>query len=494
MGRHNKWIEKENRNVREIGYYSTPDFVAKYLSKRLLMINPNGEKVLDPCCGKEELLEAFFHRQLQVDGMDIESYKSEYCCSFHLQDFVRFHEKIQRDKANLQEQDYDYYIANPPYNCHEVDFISKNKTTLMKQFSDVGVLNMYSMFISALIDMAKEGALIGLITADSFFTAKGHEKLRRKIVETCAIHEITMCSNDLFHNQAADVRTSIVILQKGKKFQREVVTNNRPLSRTIFEKQLDKQLEMIRIEQHAGISLDELLMANPVDNMEFVIGCPPDIKGLFAGARIADEYKCVTGISTGRDELYLSKEKTGPYTVPFYKNPGRKRFYTENHLYLHKEFLTFDKEIKNFIVRNKPLLFQSGITCSSMGVEFAAARLPKNATYGVNANIICDEDDAWWLLAYLNSDLVTYMVRGVLIRSNMITSGYVSRIPLIAMEERDKTILGSLARKAHDLAQEGHPFEKELKEINQRVNHLSGISVESEEVIGRFKRNLIKST
>ena len=42
-----------------------------------------------------------------------------------------------------------------------------------------------------------------------------------------------------------------------------------------------------------------------------------------------------------------------------------------------------------------------------------------NSTYGVNANIITGDRDTWWLLAYLNSHLVTFMVRGILNRSTV---------------------------------------------------------------------------
>ena len=100
--------------------------------------------------------------------------------------------------SNNMELKYDYFIANPPYNCHEVELIKDNKKDLKKIFSDVGIYNTYSMFISAIIDLAKPNAIIGLITHDSFFTAKYHESLRRKIVKECAIHEITMCPTDLF--------------------------------------------------------------------------------------------------------------------------------------------------------------------------------------------------------------------------------------------------------------------------------------------------------
>jgi len=510
LGRHHKILEIDNIDKRATGYYYTPEFVSQYISKRLLMLHPDGQKVLDPCVGQEELLDEFFRAGKVVDGYDVIQYKENYRCHFRQKDFI----EVYRERMAYREQhqisfddillpeadsitpelDYDYFIANPPYNCHEVDYIKKNKKKLQELFADVGVHNMYSMFISALIDVAKEGALIGLITYDSFFTSKAHTPLREKILQKCSIHEVTMCSNDLFHEQGADVRTSILILQKGKTYQGDVFVSNRPRSRDIFRDQLEHQLERFRTGRNKKYRLSDIILQNPQDNSEFIIECPDDVKVLFANQRLGEAFKCVTGISTGKDELYLSKVREDPFIVPFYKNPGKNRFYTENNLFLHKDFLKFDAEIKNFMVRNKQLLYKPGITCSSMGVEFTACRLPEGAAYGVNANIICDDNDAWWLLAYLNSELVTYIVRGILIRSNMITSGYVSRIPLIPIKDDDKKRLRTLGYQAYEKARDGLPYENILGEINEIVNQNAGISEQTVAMIKTFNEDLIKNT
>src|SRR5690625_2239387 len=343
MGRHTKVMEKENFDKRELGYYYTPDFIASYISKRLLTLHPNGEKVLDPCVGQEELLEEFLVNNKDVDGMDVYSYKKNYTCHFQQKDFIAYYAEMKQQAqltfADMTEPpkaevDYDYFIANPPYNCHEVNYIRDNKKELQALFKDVGVHNMYSMFISAMIDLAKDGAMIGLITYDSFFTAKAHTNLRKKILAECSIHEITMCPNDLLHEQEADVRTSILILQKGKQFQQGVFVNNRPLSKEIFVTQLKDQLTMLTTGQAKKYVLEDMILNGKKDNHEFVIDCPDDIRQLFSNQRLADKFKCITGISTGNDSLYLSKEKKGEFTIPFYKNPGKNRFFTNNNLYL----------------------------------------------------------------------------------------------------------------------------------------------------------------
>lgn len=143
MGRGKKSLIEDNIDKRECGYYSTPHFIAEYIGKRMLEINPNGIKLLDPCCGKEELLREFFLNNKIIDGFDINKYTHEYKCNFKIQDFLKFYEKEKIQKPNKITQDYDYFIANPPYNCHEVDLIKLNKEKLKFLFKDVGIYNTY---------------------------------------------------------------------------------------------------------------------------------------------------------------------------------------------------------------------------------------------------------------------------------------------------------------------------------------------------------------
>ena len=57
MGRFEKVIVNQaGVDKRESGYYSTPEFIADYITKELIALNPTGRKVLDPATGNEELL------------------------------------------------------------------------------------------------------------------------------------------------------------------------------------------------------------------------------------------------------------------------------------------------------------------------------------------------------------------------------------------------------------------------------------------------------
>lgn len=238
MGRHFKTIETHSGiDRRETGYYSTPDFVAEFIAKVLIELNPEGHTALDPCVGQGEMVIPLLNQGLSVDGMDILPFDLPPAINFTQTDFLQYYQqkKLLSILNTPIDLPYDFYLANPPYNCHEVTYIRDNKTRLSRLFGDIGVHNMYALFIAALIDCAKPGALIGLITLDSFLTAKAHQNLRHKILQNCAIHYLLLCSNDLFLDQGADVRTCIMILQKRTDYQGAVKVANRPLTQPDFQ-------------------------------------------------------------------------------------------------------------------------------------------------------------------------------------------------------------------------------------------------------------------
>ncbi|OHD19338.1 MAG: DNA methyltransferase [Spirochaetes bacterium GWD1_27_9] len=491
MGRHKKEIVIDNiLDRRKSGYYSTPKIVADFISYEMLKLNPFGKNVLDPCVGKEELLDTFYNNNKVIYSFDIIDFGNHKKSIFRNEDFIEYYNNLKTPLLFSNNQDkinYDYIIANPPYNCHEVDYIKNNKKYLLEIFSEIGVSNLYSMFLYAIIDIAKEGTLIGIITLDSFLTSYAHKTLREKILTTCSIHHLILCPTDLFLDQNADVRTCIIILQKGKKYQKEILTMNRSDNKKDFYQKLINK-EFIEVD------INDFVLTNERDNREIIIDVPKDIINLFHFDRLGELFSCLTGISTGDDKKYISKEKNDTFIFPFYKNPGTRRFYTEPDGFLHKDFIKLGEKISNFIVRNKNFLFKEGITCSSMGVSFGACYLPPNSTFGVNANIICDNEDIWWLLAYLNSRLVTYFVRGILIRSNMITSGYVSRIPLLPFNEDVKNKLSQISKFAYNNKIKNDKLLESISEIDLIIFNWLNLSDNIIKHINDFCSNLIKRT
>jgi len=231
-----------------------------------------------------------------------------------------------------------------------------------------------------------------------------------------------------------------MILQKGKQFQGKVKISNRPKNTKDLEK-------ILGTKDFLEVDIDDIVLSKKKSANQFIVDIDKDILALFHNPRIGEVFNCITGISTGNDKKYLSKVKKQGFEIPFYKNPGSKKFVTTEDAYLINHFMDESLIVKDFMVRNKRFVFNEGITCSSMGLPFSACYLPKNSTFGVNPNIFTPKEDLLWVLAYLNSHLITYLVRGVLIRSNMVTSGYISQLPIIPFNKEEKDNLTEISKK-----------------------------------------------
>jgi hypothetical protein len=479
MRTNKKIMTHDDIDRRELGYYSTPNTIAKFMFSEMIKINPNGATMLDPCVGKEELIKDIDLTNLKIDGFDIYNHGDYKYCNFEQLNFLDFY--IENKERQLN---YDYYIANPPYNNHEVTYIRDNKIKLAKAYSDVGTYNMYSMFISSLIDLAKNGSVVAIITSDAFLTAKRQYNLRKKINDTCSIHSLILCPKDLFWEQKADVKTCIIILQKGKEFQRKVKTLSRPNNK-------EDLYESLALNRFKEVDCSEIINESSKNNFEYVVGMSNKIKSLFLNKRLGDSFTCICGITTGSDGEYVMMNKQDGFSIPIYRNPGSKKFYCEPNGYLTDDYLLVGEKNKSFMVRNKSFIKREGITCSNIGVSFSACYLPKGSAFGVNPNIFCEnEADIWWLLAYLNSSLVTYLVRGVLIKGT-ISSGYISNVPMIPLSGEIKVKLSTISKK---LVESKNTDPSVLKDAVDKIDDLvftqSNLGEDTVSMIRDFADNL----
>jgi len=487
MARDQKVVEHElGVDRRESGYYSTPPEVANYLARRLIELKPDAKTALDPCVGAEEISMPFSERGIMVTGFDIQRLKESYTCDFSQKDFIEYYRGLNgTDLFGNNSDHFDLYILNPPYNCHEVDYIRKNKASLKQLFPETGAYNMYTMFLDAVIEMADEGDMIGIITADSFLTAKYHAGLRQKMMNKCILHDLLLCPTDLFWDQKADVRTCIMVLEKGTHKAGHLV---RTLQRPEWKEEFFSALQDDKFQY---VSTEGLFLTSPVDNFEFIVGVPDDVQKLFDGDRLGQSFSCVTGISTGDDGKFLRKKPEEGFTVPFYKNPGSQKFYCEPQAYIIDDYLQEPARTKNFMVRNKRFLGKEGICCSSMGVRFSACYLPEGSTFGVNPNIFAG-DDIWWLMSYLNSSLTLYLLRGVLIRGNMVNAGYVSRLPIVNFSAQQRNELEQIAKE--QFLGKSASYNEAIEMIDNIVFAASGLSAESEKLIREFSTSIYKKS
>ena len=429
-------IPNTDFDKREIGYYSTPSYIAEYLVNSMLDLRPNGHTVLEPAVGKEELIQNF-PEAMHIDGYDVYRYKETYeKCTFILQDFI---ETYIKEPQILREKHYDYIIMNPPFVDHEHTYIRNNKEILKENFK-YGISNLFSLFLTAIIDIAENGCVMGVIIPDTLLYSKTYQPIRDYIIQTCSIHQIILCPEAVFRKEGANISPCILILQKGKIFQQHIKILTRLRDRKSFEIAL-------LADALTEINLFDIIV-NVGDHTIFSLNCFPEIRNIINGnPRLGSIYKCCGGVSTGNDKLYTSQKKIKGYTLKFYQNPANQRFFAKPNSFLCDDFIERHKKVPNFIIRNKDTYENPGIACTSIGKRFSAVYLPAKAVHGVNAGIFPPEEDIPWLLAYLNSSLVTYILKSIFARGIMTTIGSVASIPLISFSAAEKIDFAEIVEK-----------------------------------------------
>lgn len=272
-------IDADGEDRRESGYYSTPSFVADFLAHKALGYRPNTRIVLDPCVGKGELTAPFSRVGIGVTGIDLVDRGAGGCNRFVQADFLELAAPASEGSLFDEHSELwqaDIIVANPPYNCHETDYIRSNKRRLVATFGKSTALNMYSLFVRAIINVARPGCLIALVVHDSFLTAVGHKDLRRHLFASCTLLNLHLCPTTLLADQGADVRTCLMILEKGRRSGVMVEVSNRPASVSEF-------CEVLRSADFERRCLNEITLSGEPDNDEIVIGLPAALSTLFDG-------------------------------------------------------------------------------------------------------------------------------------------------------------------------------------------------------------------
>jgi adenine-specific DNA-methyltransferase len=390
------------------------------------------------------------------------------------------------------------------------------------QFQEIGIQNMYSMFIVHAIRSLREGGILCFIVQDSFLTNVYYKNFRKFVLDNCLIHEITLAPRRLFHQRDADVRTAILILEKC------TTTDKADVRAAHVMKLVDRLHDETEYDNPPAANIQHVPQRAfmEMDHHNFFINVPPRIIDviLTTGTKLGDVVQGGTGISTGHDARFLRKtgdvnhnakglqeqEDVGEYQatngnlddhnmewVPFYKNGGCKdAWHYETPYQIKRDWQTPSQQHKDFLARNSSFYFREGITCSSMGIDFSAAYLPPGCLFGVNANFFCDSSQhLFYVLGFLNSLLAKYLIRAVYNRTNMVTAGYLKRLPYIEPDVFIKQAVSQLARSIVEKKQENPNYDFSLlqSEIDALIFQTYGISEQDEARVRKFCANMFES-
>ncbi|MBO8172130.1 MAG: N-6 DNA methylase [Bacillaceae bacterium] len=477
---------------RALGKYATPIKTVDYMVDKVLehIADINHPVILDPAVGDGVFVDRLIHKGIDpsfIHAFDIDPEVVEK--NRHRLPLITIQDFLLADASQ-----YDVIIGNPPYKSkRQSSYIKANRLRLEKQFAEIGVQNLYAMFIYQAFQQLKEGGLLCFIVQDSFLTNVYYTKFRRFLLDNSLIKEILLAPRDLFHHTDADVRTAILTLEKCTGKENEDMRRNNVM-RLVDRLQDEDEYD------HPPDNKVQLCRQNYFCQMEhynFFVNVPLSVihTTLETPLKLGDVTEGGTGISTGHDARFLRKADDIPENeqgnwVPFYKNGGKKdAWYYETPYRIHKDWQTPSTIYRDFMARNASCYFREGITCSSMGIEFSAAYLPEGCLFGVNANLFTrNRDDLFYILAFLNSHLAKYILRAVFNRTNMITAGYVKRLPYI---EPDRVIKQEVVRISKYLVEQRmkdreFPYARYQKKIDRLFYEIYQIPEEDRPVIDVF--------
>jgi adenine-specific DNA-methyltransferase len=448
-------------------------------------------QVLDPSAGEGAFVEALLNKGVpanQITAFEIDPVKVEAIGR-------RYPgvEACAHDTLLDTTRRFDACIGNPPYKSRRnSEYLSSNRKSLEKLYQDIGLYNLYSLFIVNCVRRLYDGGILCFIVADDFMTNRYYTAFRTFLLNSTQIIEILLAPTDLFHPAGADIRTAILTLRKlpPALFSPRLMDNKvRLIDRLPLEDFYDNPpcVQEVIQSEFARMPANSFFVGVPLSLIQLVQNPPSRFGSVAAGA---------TGISTGNDGKYLrrfNEIKDDPSWVPFYKSGKRRPYFYKTDYYIEKDYERNEKD-SNFIIRNRKYFFQEGITCSSVGRRFSASYLPPGCIFGVNANFFFKErGDLFYCLGYLNSRLCHYLARKVLHRSNIVATSFLEELPFKQPNPQTKAKIAELSASIVNelMKNPNYNFEKEQNQIDNIIFELYAIDPETRKEVETFYTNIM---
>jgi type I restriction-modification system DNA methylase subunit len=328
--------------------------------------------------------------------------------------------------------DYDVVVSNPPY------LGSGKMEDTLKQFvrdNYKGSRDLYTAFIERCIELVNDNDYAAMITPESFMFLYSYRGFRKELVSDVQIIEGAHLSRYGF-DQAKDSYTIPFVL---RNCDSENFTSSRFYRMTHEQEEYahyeDKigGLNAITEVHRRGEKHDDVYVVNQISFQEipqtiFAYWFGENILSLFEQYESLDEYSDVySGLSTGDNKEHLRKV----WEVPSDKIGGIYQWYVSNgrdvdyydYLDTVVRWVNDGQNIKEYAdeygknyqgLSTTGHYFDTGIIFRDFSSEFTAKYLPENCIHSKKAYYIDSIDVSnYYLLAYLNSSLVRYMINGL---------------------------------------------------------------------------------
>lgn len=485
-------------------YYTNSSSIVSYMVNLLEL--SGSERILEPCAGDGIFLDKLIKDvpkasidALELNGQSFNNLKSKY------NDYINLNIK---ETDFLYDEDLDFYssmggiydavIANPPYGAWRN---TEERKSLKKKFNGFYSKESYTLFLAHSINLLKDGGRLSFIMPDTWLTVHMHKLIRKNVLTSCLIHEISLFPSSFFPGVNFGY-ANLMIISLEKSSKREICLNNEFCIYSGF-----KSVEELGNNKLEHVKQIVLTQNEVLKNADYSFAINTNQKVLDCiksnGLKIGDICNCVTGFYSGNDKSFLkviNKDikngkrydvvdvdnveyncsvndleglNTKKLYVPIVKG-GNTKYWKSDIWFMSwtKENVEHYKGCKKARYQNSNFYFKKGIgipmvSSSSISAVLLDNRLFDQSIVGVFPT---NEQFLYYLLAFFNSPTCNVLIRTINSTTNN-SSNYIKKIPFVEPSEAQlKEISLNVKSILQNVVKNGN-FQKEIEDSNNSIIH-----------------------
>ena len=446
-------------------YFTNSSPIVEYMSRMLLP--KAGDRVLEPSAGQGALIDSVIQAEpcLTVDAYELNEesvlhLKKKYASNNGV-NVIQANTLLQKSfgEEGKGSEIYDKIIGNPPYGAW-LDY--DERADLKKLFPGMYVKETYGLFLAKCIELLKPGGRLVFIIPETFLSLHRHQNLRRLILETCAIQEISIFPSSYFPGISFGyAKLCIITLEKSKapddpSGHDVSIRYGFSSAHELIEGSSFSGTRVLRKQRDIYGSTDHALHLHSTPGVVELIGSTT--------TRLGDLADCVTGFYSGNDLRFLrhncpgarsakryeqiteelvtfspsSEEKVLGIDGPRHYVPIRKGGSAE-YVALDKWYMDWSpdavrhyKTDKKSRYQNSQYYFRNGIGMPMVSSKRIKAALIQEELFDQSIVGIFPKDERLipYLLTFLNSATGNTLVRAINPTTNN-SANYLKKIPVI---------------------------------------------------------------
>jgi hypothetical protein len=378
---------------------------------------------------------------------------------------------------------YAAVVTNPPYIGRKL--MSRELRTLLKENYPECHHDLAAAFVQRSLDWLADGGKFGVITQASVLSLPSYTKMRQAICDGHSISSAVTLGTSIFPLQGGDkVNSALLVIENSGAHANALMLD------VSDAKDKPQALQDLLTEQKTGLNVGSIVNRQGIISGGIGLpSLPPVLQEMVAAAPKLTEIADVRqGLATSDNRRFVKElsevdpTELGSIWQPYVKGAGSDRW--ESPIRYAVKWDDNGREIKEavaeaypylkgnikWVVKNEQFYFRPGLCFSFVNTKSLAVRkLPSGCIFDVGASalFVHDPNDEDFLLAYLNSSLMSAIAKTVNPTVNL-QVGDIKKLPILMFRQTHKESLAKFAQASCALARSLHAaqpgFQKDLLE------------------------------